>query len=119
MAVLNQSMSNDTEANDKKNIKLTPQQIDVLKKKDEEKREKAETKKEAEKKEVAKARLKNGVTFVRKDTRPGIYSTNGTGKRLQIRDRGHYFTKKDSEIKFLDSDSEIVELAPEAPKKDK
>ncbi|MCK5320874.1 hypothetical protein KAJ61_05825 [Candidatus Parcubacteria bacterium] len=104
---------------------INPNPIDKLnmeeeQKKNEEKRQKAKNKEKAEeKKAITKARLKNGVTFVRKDTRPGIYSTNGIGKRLQIRDRGHYFTKKDSEIKFLDSDSEIVELAPEAPKKDK
>lgn len=86
--------------------------------KDEEKRQKAKDKEKAEeKKAIAKARLKNGVTFVRKDTRPGIYSTNGIGKRLKIRDRGHYFTKINSEIEFFDNDPEIVELDPKSPKK--
>lgn len=101
---------------------INPNPIDKLnmeeeQKKNEEKRQKAKDKEKAEEKAIAKARLKNGVTFVRKDTRPGIYSTNGVGKRIQIRDRGHYFTKIDSEIKFFDNDSEIVELDPKSPKK--
>lgn len=77
-------------------------------------------KKEAEAKEKAKARLKTGVTFIRKDVRAGIYSTRAFGKKIQIRDRQSYFTKKDSEIKFFDNDSEIVELETSSkPKKNK
>jgi len=105
---------------------LSPEDIEKAKaheariKKDEEKRQKAKDKKEAEEKEIAKkARLKDGVIFVRKDTRPGIYSTNGIGKRLKIRDRGHYFTKINSEIEFLDNDPEIIEFAPGTPNKKK
>lgn len=102
---------------------LSPQKTEAQEKQDEEKRKKEASKKEAgEEKEAEKkrkVRLKDGVTFVRKDTRPGIYSTNGIGKRLTIRDRGHYFTKIDFEIEFLDNDPEIVELDLGTPNKKK
>lgn len=72
-----------------------------------------EQKKALEKKE----RAKNGVDFVRKDLRPGIYSNENIKHKFQIRDRQHFVTTDESQIEILDKDPEIVVFNPGIPNK--
>lgn len=50
------------------------------------------------------------INFVRRDLRPGVYSTNALGHRIQIKDRNNYIAKNKSEIEFLNDDPELMIL---------
>jgi len=53
------------------------------------------------------------VAFVRKDLRPGMYSTTIGSKRIQILDRQVYNAKTKEEIDFFKNDPEIVKHVPD------
>lgn len=63
---------------------------------------------EEKKAKIEEEKNKGIVDFVRKDTRPGVYSTKGIGKAVVIKDRQHYVTRIKSEIEFFNNDPEIV-----------
>lgn len=59
------------------------------------------------------------VIFVRKDTRPGIYTTNALGKTIKLDGRGVYETRNPAHIKFFMRDPEIVVFKEKAVKEKK
>lgn len=76
---------------------------------EEQKKAQAKAKADAKAKEDAKKDEKiEPVDFVRRETRPGIYSTKALGNEIKIVDRGHYYAKTQVEIDFLNEDPEII-----------
>ena len=85
---------------------MTAVNPDEQKKQDEQKREAEKKAKEASK---AKEEVKV-VNFVRRDLRPGVYSTKALGYDIIIKNRGVYATNKKDEIEFLNDDTELMVL---------
>ena len=104
-------------------VKLSDEQIkvqaDAQAKADKENKEKIKKEKRESDKLTKKDLRDNPVDFVRKDSRPGIYSTMAIGKRIQIRDRQHYYAKTQAEVDFFMNDPEVVVFNPGEPNKKK
>lgn len=50
------------------------------------------------------------VTFVRRDVRNGIYSTDALGRRVKLEGRAAFVAKTGAHIDFCKNDPELIEL---------
>lgn len=92
-------------------VKLTEEEKKVLdEKKSEYKKNNTDQKKPEDKKNKS-------VDFVRKDTRPGVYSTDCIGKRIMIKNREHFIAKTVAEIGFCNKDPELIVFDSGTPNK--